>query len=109
MELQFFLKKGKGLFFFVFFLGFGFLAYWYPRFLVSLLGEKSVWISYSYTYGMGGFVFVSSLIWIFTIKKQDLRQKEELRWLLALLLGFFTMMAFHGLWTLWVSTLPFKG
>ena len=85
-----------------------YFAYWYPRFLASVLGEKSVWISYLYTYGIGGIVFASSLIWIFTRKKNPLRQKEELQWLAAILLGFFFIFSLHGLWIYLASVFPIK-
>lgn len=85
-----------------------FFSYWYPRFLTATLGEKSVWISYLYTYGMGGIVFSSSLIWIFTRKKNPLRQKEELQWLIAILLGFLLIFSMHGLWIYLASVFPIK-
>jgi len=91
-----------------FFTTFIFFAYWYPRFLVSVFGEKSVWISYLYTYGMGGIVFGSSLIWIFNRKKNPFRQKEEFRWLLAILLGFLFVFSFHGLWIYLAKVFPIK-
>ena len=97
--------------FFVFlavFISFILFAYWYPRFLVSTLGEKNVWISYLYTYGMGGIVFASSLIWIFTRKKNPLRQKEELQWLAAILLGFLFIFSLHGLWIYLASVFSIK-
>ncbi|MBC6415273.1 MAG: hypothetical protein GDA46_02660 [Bdellovibrionales bacterium] len=74
------------------------ISYFYPRFLTLALGEKSPWISYLYIYGMGGVAFLLSLVWIFTRKKDSLRQKEEFLWLIALILGFLFIFFVHGLW-----------
>ena len=87
---------------------FMFFSYWYPRFLATTFGEKNIWVSYLYTYGMGGLVFSSSLFWIFTRKKNPARQKEEIRWLIVILLGFFCIFSIHGLCIYFASVFPIK-
>ena len=105
------MKSSRSLSFFLFLTAFTFyifFSYWYPRFLVLTLGEKNIWISYLYTYGMGGIVFVASLIWIFTRKKDPLRQKEEFKWLIAILLGFLFLFFMQGLWIYLANSFPIK-
>ena len=86
-----------------------FYSYIFPRFLVSLLGEKSLWISYFYTYGMGLIFFLLSVIWIFTREGADPdRRKSEWFWLLAILCGFLFMFCLHGLWIFIASNYPLK-
>ena len=87
---------------------FGF-SYWYPRFLASLLGEKSPWISYLYTYGIGSVFFFLSLAWIFTRRGvHSLRRKEELYWLIAIMASFLFLFSFHGLWIFLATNFPIK-
>ena len=83
-------------------------SYIYPRFLVDKLGENSPWISYLYTYGMGFIVFAGSLAFIFTRKRDVLRKKQELYWLLAIVSGFFLMFFCHGLWIYSAIHFPVK-
>ena len=85
-------------------------SYIFPRFLVSILGEKSLWVSYFYTYGMGLVFFLLSIVWIFTRSGvQPDRRKEEKLWLIAILCGFLFMFALHGLWIFIASNYPLKG
>ena len=87
---------------------FGF-SYWYPRFLVSLLGEKSPWISYSYTYGMGLVFFLLSVFWIFTRAGVDpMRRKLEIQWLIAIICGLLFMFFLQGLWIFTADNFPIK-
>ena len=87
---------------------FGF-SYWYPRFLVSLLGEKSVWISFLYTYGTGSIFFFLSIFWIFTRRGIDpMRRREELFWLMAICCGFAFMFSCHALWIFFAENFPIK-
>ena len=84
-------------------------SYWYPRFLVSFLGEKSSWISYLYTYGMGFIFFLLSVVWIFTRSEVDpMRKKSEIPWLIAICYGLVFMFLFHGLWIVIAETFPIK-
>ena len=83
-------------------------AYFYPRFLVSSLGESSPWISYLYTYGMGFIFFSSSLIFIFTRSIQDLRRRREFYWLIVISVGFVFMFFCHGLWIYLAIHFPIK-
>lgn len=94
---------------FILFLVFSY-SYVFPRFLVSLLGEKSPWISYLYTYGMGLVFFLLSVIWIFTRTEvnPDRRQMEWF-WFLAIFSGFLFMFCLHGLWIFISVGYPFKG
>ena len=83
-------------------------SYFYPRFLVSQLGENSPWISYLYTYGMGFIVFAGSLIFIFTRKIDSERRKEEFYWMIAIVSGFLFMFFCHGLWIYSAIHFPIK-
>lgn len=85
-------------------------SYIYPRFLVSVLGEQSLWISYLYTYGMGLVFFFLSVFWIFTRSGVNpLRRKLEKSWLAAIFLGCFFMFCLHGLWIFIAVSFPMKG
>ena len=83
-------------------------VYFFPRLLVSRLGGDSPWLSYFYTYGMGGIVFGLSAIWIFSRKRAALRRKEERLWLLAVLCGLSFSCLAHGLWIFLAVSFPVK-
>ncbi len=84
-------------------------AYWYPRSLADLLGEKSLWISFFYTYGMGFVFFSLSILWIFTRQGiNPMRRREELFWLIAICCGFTFMFSCHALWIFLAENLPLK-
>ena len=82
--------------------------YYYPRYLVKTFGENSPWLGYLYTYGIGGILFILSLLWIFTRPKDRLRKREELLWLLAISFGLIFSFSLHGLWILLSLSTPIK-
>lgn len=85
-------------------------AYWYPRMLVRLLGEHSIWISYLYTYGLGLLFFILSVIWIFTRRPIDpMRRKEEIKWCIILCCSLVFMFCLYGLWIFIAGQIPVKG
>lgn len=84
-------------------------SYWYPRMLVSYLGEDSPWISYLYTYGMGFVFFVLSVWFIFTKKGVNPhRRRQEIYWLIAIFFGMACTYFLHSLWIFLAITLPFR-
>lgn len=102
------LKHKQKYFFLAAFVLFAFLVYWLPRFLVSTLGEGSPWISYIYTYSLGGFVFTLSLIRLYSLTEKT-QKKQNTPWVLALCFGIFWGLLIHGLWILFSISFPFKG
>lgn len=87
---------------------FAWIVYCLPRYLFVTLGENSPWIGYFYTYFMGGIIFLSSTLWIFTRQKSVLRKREELFWLAALFFGLFFSLCLHGFWILFAVNFPLK-
>ncbi len=90
------------------------LVYYYPRYLVEILGEKSPWLSYLYTYGMGGLFFSFSLLFIFPESKNLIRKnffvmkprQVLLLFLYLLVIIFFVQLYKNGLWILLSLFLP---
>jgi len=84
-------------------------VYGYPRFLSLLLGEKNIWISYLYTYGMGLLFFSLTVIWIFTRSyKNHLRKKQEIQWLILICCCLMFVFTLHGLWIFTAGQIPVK-
>ncbi|MGI9549359.1 MAG: hypothetical protein ACR2M7_05260 [Bdellovibrionales bacterium] len=84
------------------------VIYYYPRYLVQTLGDKSPWLGFLYTYGLGFFLSSLSVLLIFTQKKSLLRKKEENLWLMILFLGLLFYFLMQGFWIMWAIKFPLK-
>ena len=85
------------------------VVYFLPRFLVKTIGEQSPWISYIYTYGLGSFFFISSLILLLN-QKIHLRRRKQVKIFISIVtLMLLWGIVLHGSWIFLALKVPFKG
>ena len=93
-------------------MGVGFVAsvYLWPRFLSLMLGERSPWISYLYTYGLGSLFFFITLFLIYTLRRSHKDWKKRDRYWVLVLMGLLSWgVILHATWIVVSIVFPFKG
>ncbi len=85
------------------------IIYFYPRFLVSRLGEANPWTSYLYQYGFGLMVFLIGLWLIRSTGACRPGRGRDGFWFGVLVCGYFFFALVHALWILAALKIPFLG
>ncbi len=83
--------------------------FYYPRFLIDVLGKANPWTSYLYQYTFGLIFFSLGILLILrTGACQPGRGRDSL-WLGILIGGFVFFASFHGIWVFMSLYWPAKG
>lgn len=85
------------------------ICYFYPRALVSLLGEDNPWTSYFYMYGFGLVTFSVGMFVILKSGALNPHRGNERMWMHLLLGGFVFFSTFHGIWIILALNIPYLG
>ena len=88
---------------------FAYSAFFFPRWLVSHLGEAHFLSSYLYIYGSGIPFFILGIYLLIRSGAINLQMVEERKWLLFFIFGLAWSVLAHGLWILTAVYFPFKG
>ena len=83
--------------------------YFYPRIIISNLGESNPWTSYLYLYGFGGYFFMLGLLLITKTGSCKFGRGQDSKWFAILCSGFLFLMTMHAVWIYLALSIPFKG
>ena len=84
-------------------------AFFFPRWLVSHLGEAHFLSSYLYIYGFGLPFFILGIYLLIRSRAINLKVVGERKWLFFFILGLTWSMLAHGMWIFVAVHFPFKG
>jgi len=83
-------------------------VYYFPRFLITNLGEANPWTSYLYLYGFGGYFFIIGLLLIIKTGSCKLGRAHDTKWFTILCSGFLALMSLHAVWIYLALSIPVK-
>ena len=84
-------------------------AFFFPRWLISALGEEHFLSSYFYIYGSGIPFFILGIYLLIRSKAINLKIAGEKKWFLFFIFGLTWSLLAHGMWILSAVYFPFKG
>ena len=85
------------------------LAYFFPRFLVSCLGEANPWTSYFYLYGFGVVFFGVGIYIALKSGACQLGRGRDSFWFKFLICGYLGFASLHATWIQLALSFPFLG